>query len=228
MSGRSGRPAAGGIAFGAVALALLGAAGAGAQGLSGVALGPDGQPLAGHTVILHRVGAGGGATAGTDTTDASGAFTFTLDGDARSAYFAALRYEGELYIGPAADGSQSITDYVLEVTPSAAIGNVGGVGRGGALPPAQAQAPRQMPPTGAPTGGSSDAGALWLVGLLALATAAAFVLTAPRYRRRRTRDALIEVASIENRLAEDELTDDERDRLQARRDRVKEQLAPGG
>ncbi len=227
----TGRPGSGWARFARTAVTgaalglLLGPAMAGAQELSGVALGPDRQPLADHTVILHRVGAGGGATAGSDTTNAVGEFSFTLDGDAQSAYFAALRYDGELYIGPAADGSQSITDYVLEVNPAAAIGNVGGVSRGGALPPAQP--PRQTAPGGGSMG-SSDAGALWLVALLALGAAAVFVLTAPRYRRRRTRDAVIEVASIENRLAADELSEEERGRLQTRHDRLKEQLAPRG
>jgi hypothetical protein len=63
-----------------------------------------------------------------------------------------------------------------------------------------------------------------------VAAAAVFVFTAPRYRRRRTRDALMEVAGIENRLARaaDELSDEERERLQTRHDRLKEQLAPRG
>ena len=208
-----------------VAVATLAAAGtAAAQSVSGVALGPDGQPLADHTVILHRVGGGGGAMAGTDTTDASGAFRFDLDGDEQAVYFAALRYDGELYIGPAIEGAASRDDYVLEVSPAAAIGNVGAVGPGGGLPPAQP--PRAASPQAG--GGSSDAGALWLVAILAVVAAAAFVFTAPRFRQRRTRDALIELAGIENRLAgsSGERSEDERERLQARHDRLKEQLAP--
>ncbi len=67
-----------------------------------------------------------------------------------------------------------------------------------------------------------------LVVLLALAAAATFMYTAPRYRRRRTRETVMEVAGIENQLAgpEAELSPEERQRLEERRARLKEQLAP--
>jgi hypothetical protein len=173
-------------------------------------------------VLLHRVNEAGGALAATDTTDAAGRCDFELDGNDQSAYFAALRFEDEIYMGPPVQGGQTITDYVLEVSPSSSISAVTGA-MGGGMPPAQNPT---RPPA---SGGSSDVGALWLVGLLAIGAAAAFVLTAPRYRRRRTREALVELGTLESRLVGDEeLSDSERQRLAARRARLKEQLAPNG
>lgn len=203
-------------------------AGAAAQGIGGVALGPDGEPLVGVPVLLHRVDAGGGAMAGTDTTGPDGAFDFRLESADSALYFAALRYEGQLYVGPGTPaGSEPVTDYVLQVSPSTEVGAVGaamtgppGAGMGAPAPARPAQSTR--------SGGSSDAGAIWLVALLALAAAAAFIYTAPRYRRRRTRDALIELAGIENRLAApaSTLSEGEREQLEERHARLKEQLAP--
>lgn len=191
-----------------------------------MALGPDGAPLVDVPVVLHRVGMGGGALAGTDTTDLNGAFEFALEAQDSSVYFAAVRYQGQLYVGPAAQGGgEPVTGYVLQVGPSSEVGAVGAA-LGGAMgpPPAAARPSQATRRTG------SDAGALWLVSLLALSAAGVFVYTAPKYRRRRTRDAVIEIARIENRLAGEgeELEPGERDRLAARRDQLKEQLAPEG
>lgn len=199
-----------------------------AQGLSGVALDPEGAPLVGVPVLLHRVDAAGGAMAGTDTTGPDGAFGFRLESADSALYFAALRYEGQLYVGPGTPaGSEPVTDYVLQVSPSTEVGAVGaamtGPPGGGAGAPAPARPARTTR-----SGGSSDAGAIWLVALLALAAAAAFIYTAPRYRRSRTRDALMELAGIENRLAQPSsaLSAGEREELEERHARLKEQLAP--
>lgn len=204
----------------ALALALV-AAPAVAQEVTGVALGPDGEPLVGVTVVLHGVGAGGGAMAGTDTTGAQGEFSFDLpDGDT-NVYFAALRYEGSLYVGPAIEpGTGPVTGYVLQVEPTAEVGAVGAALSNATSPP-----PAQPRPA---SGSSSDTGALLLVAALALTAAAVFVFTAPRYRERRTRESVMEVARIENQLAEasQELDPEERQRLEARRDQLKEQLSP--
>lgn len=211
------------LAFLTFALLALQPGAGRAQQLTGVALGPDGQPLADQPVLLHRVNETGGALAATDTTDAEGQFGFALDGNEQSAYFAALRFDDEIYIGPAAQGDQTITGYVLEVSPSSSISAMSGAMTGGGMPPAR----NPTPVTG--SAASSDLGALWLVALLAIGAAAAFVLTAPRYRRRRTRDALVELATLENRLVgSEDLSDAERQRLAARRARLKEQLAPTG
>ncbi|NIQ56401.1 MAG: hypothetical protein GWN85_23900, partial [Gemmatimonadetes bacterium] len=58
-----------------------------AQELAGVALGPDGEPLAGVPVVLHRVGGGSGAFVATDTTTEEGGFQFALAADS-AVYFA--------------------------------------------------------------------------------------------------------------------------------------------
>lgn len=196
-----------------------------AQELAGVALGPDGEPLAGVSVILHGVGGGAGAMVGTDTTDAAGGFRFDLPVADSAVYFAALRYEGSLYIGPAAQaGAEPVEGYILRVGPESEAGAVASAlsGTSPAPPPARTAASTQRR-----AGGSSDTGALILVGLLALAAVGAFLVAAPRYRRRRTLDSVIALAEAENAL-EDAGTDEDRDRLTAQRDRLRKQLAPQG
>lgn len=191
-----------------------------AQELTGVALGPDDEPLAARAVVLHRVGGGGGAFVATDTTDAEGGFRFELEPGESGVYFAALRYEDGMYIGPAIEaGGDPVTGYILRVEPGSEAGAVASaLARPGPVPAAA----RPGAVTGG--GGVSDAGAFLLVGLLALTAAVAFVLAAPRYRRRRTRDALVRLAAIENTLTED--AGEDRPRLQATRDRLRKQLAP--
>lgn len=195
---------------------------AAAQQLSGVAQGPEGQPLSGLPVVLHRVGGGGGAFVATDTTTPEGRFQFPL-GEADSAiYFVALRYDGRMYIGPAVEGGgEAVSGYVVRVEPGSEAGAVASALSG------QRTTTRPASPAARTESVSSDAGAFILVGLLALAAGAAFVMAAPRYRHRTTRDALIELATVENALAEPESPDD-RDRLLAIRDRLRKQLAPGG
>jgi hypothetical protein len=210
----------GGVA--ALALALLAAAApSDAQGLSGVALAPGGEPLADYPVVLHRVGGGGGAFVGTDTTGPDGAFRFILESPDSAVYFAAVRFEGRMYIGPAVQGggTEPITGYALRVEPGAEAGAVASALSGPTAAPQAA-----LPATGTGRGAGSDTGAYLLVGLLALAAAAAYLFAAPRYRRQRTREAVIELARLENRLADADPTD--RDRLATERDRQRERLAP--
>ncbi|MGK7311080.1 MAG: hypothetical protein ACN0LA_02480 [Candidatus Longimicrobiales bacterium M2_2A_002] len=213
------------LVLAAVLAALATASTASAQEIAGVALGPDGEPLVGAAVVLHRVGTGGGAVAGRDTTGPNGEFSFPLATSDSSVYFAAVRYQERLYVGPAAEGGgEPVTGYVLQVGPESEIGAVGAALGGAAGPP-----PARARPSRATRQTDSDTGALLLVALLAVSAAAAFIFTAPRYRRRRTREAVIEVAGIENRLADpgEALDAEERERLEARRDQLKEQLAPG-
>lgn len=198
---------------------LLQAGPATAQELTGVALGPDGDPLADVPVVLHRVGGGGGAFVATDTTNDEGGFRFQLEPDS-AVYFAALRYDGRMYIGPAAHaGGEPVSGYLLRVDPSTEAGAVASALSGQAPAPAPAMPARQT------ASGDSDLGAFLLVGLLALAAVGAFLFAAPRYRHRRTQDGVIELASLENALADAD-SDDERARLRAARDRLREQLAP--
>lgn len=218
-----------------LATLLLTAAGAHGQSLAGVAIGPDGRPLAETSVVLHRVGAGGGAFIGTTTTAADGGFRFTLEAADAAVYFAALRYEGAVYIGPAVEaGGEPISDYLLRVGPGSEAGAVASaLAQPGPLPSATRPAAQ-----GSPSVASSDAGAFALVGLMGVAAVAAFLFAAPRYRTHRTRTALIELAEAENSLADPgaaaadpDDTDAEdaeagRRRLEATRDRLRKQLAP--
>lgn len=205
----------------AVAAALHDPGTAAAQQLTGTALGPDGQPLSGTPVILHRVGGAGGAFVDTDTSDADGRFRFTLTADS-AIHFAALRFDGRIYIGPAAQGGREVTDYVIEVAPANEAGAVASALSGSeAAPPA----PRAGLPSGASARGAPEVGALVLLGLLALAAAGIFLVAAPRYRRRRTLNGLIELAAVENELAGAE-SGEARNRLEATRDRLRKQLAP--
>lgn len=194
---------------------------ASAQELTGVALGPDGGPLTGHVVVLHQVGSGGAGSVSTDTTDGAGGFQFQLEPGA-GVYFAALRYEGRMYIGPAAEGGdEPVTGYVLRVEPGAEAGAVASGLAGSMRPPPPAARPAAST---AGRAGGAGAGPYVLVGLLALTAAVAFVVSAPRYRRRRTREALIELAGVENALA-DPARADERAALEAEATRLRERLA---
>ncbi len=193
---------------------------AGAQELTGVALGPDGQGLAEVPVVLHRVGGGGGGFVATDTTDAEGGFRFALESADTAIYFAALRYDGRMYIGPALEaGGEPVSDYILQVEPGSEAGAVASALSG------TGPAPMPARPAQAAGGGGSDTGALLLVGFLALASVAAFLYAAPRYRQRRTRDAVIQLAAAENALADGPDPEDTA-RLEATRDGLRSQLAP--
>lgn len=191
-----------------------------AQELTGVALGPDEEPLAGVPVVLHRVGGGGGAFVATDTTNAEGGFRFDLEGGGGEIYFAALRHEGAMYIGRAIEArGEPVTGYILRVEPGSEAGAVASTLSG------QGPAPTSARPAQASRTGASDLGAIMLVALLAIGAAAAFMIAAPRYRRHRTREALIRLATAENALADPEGGAD-RARLEATRDRLRNQLAP--
>lgn len=197
-----------------------------AQEVAGTAVGPHGEPLADVVVALHRIGDMGGANVASVTTDADGRFRFQVDVPDSATYFAAMRYNDRMYIGPPAmAGVERITDYLLVVDPAAEAGAVAGAlsGQMGG----QGQAPGGQRPggvTGGAGGGTTDM-ALLMVGLLALTAAALFMFTAPRHRRRRTRDALVELATVENELAASP-EDDERQRLLGRRHQLRRQLAP--
>jgi len=200
-----------------------------AQEVAGVALGPHGEVLPDVVVALHRIGEmGGGANVASVTTDSEGRFRFDIEVADSAMYFAAMRYADRMYIGPPAlGGVERVTDYVLVAEPAAEAGAVasalsgdgGGMGGVGGMGAAM---PRAVPGS---AGTAGDERALWLVALIALTAAGLFITTAPRYRRRRTRDALVEVATVENRLAEDP-SDDERQELLRRRHQLRERLAP--
>jgi 5-hydroxyisourate hydrolase-like protein (transthyretin family) len=203
------------------AAALMGVAGApaAAQVLDGLALGPDGQPLPGVPVALHRVGGMGGSSVASATTDEEGRFQFEIQVADSAIYFAATRYEGKMYIGPAAQaGADPITNYVLRVEPSAEAGNMAS-SLSGMTPPTPVARPASA------TAGESAPWVPWIVLVLALAAAATFLVTAPRSRLRRTRESMVQLARLENRLADPDF-DGDRDAVVARRDALRERLAP--
>lgn len=203
----------------ALALWLI-PSGAWAQELTGVALGPDAAPLADVPVVLHQVGGGGGAFVSTDTTDGEGGFRFALEGDGGEIYFAALRYDGAMYIGPAVEaGGDPVSGYVLRVEPGSEAGAVASaLSSQGPVPTAGGRAQRGRTR-------AADLGAIVLVAILAIGAAAAFMIAAPRYRRHRTREALVRLATAENALDDpDDVAD--RARLEATRERLRKQLAP--
>jgi hypothetical protein len=218
------------VALAGVIMTLMATPGAAAgQEVQGVALDPDGDPLPGVVVALHRIGdMGSGANVASVTTDEAGRFRFEVEVADSALYFAAMRYADAMYIGPPAmAGVERVEDYVLRAEPSAEAGAVAsalsrqpGMGMGRGMPAGAVQAPG----VGATGQGGTDI-ALIVVALLALAAAGLFITTAPRYRRHRTRDTLIEVATLENRLAEDPLPD-ERAELERRRDQLRSRLAP--
>lgn len=174
---------------------LLGAGPLAAQEIAGVAMDSTGRPLPEVPVALHRVGGGSGATVAATTTDAEGRFQFFIEVVDSAVYFVAMRHADRMYIGPPARGGvERITDYEVRADAGSEAGAVASALSG--------DAPlRPMTPPGTPQPSSSGAGAVWFVGILALVVAVVFVTTAPTYRRRRKREALVELATLENRLA---------------------------
>jgi hypothetical protein len=204
-------------------LALLAPAGAGAQEVRGVAVGPEGEPLPDMVVALHRIGdAGAGASVASVTTDEDGRFRFEVATADSALYFAAMRYGERMYIGPPAmAGVERVTGYVLAADPSAEAGAVAAALS--APPRAASGAAAQSSRQGA--AGQGSEAALWLAALLALGAAAIFITSAPRYRRRRTRETLVELATLENQLAAGPDPEDRGDMVR-RRDQLRERLAP--
>jgi hypothetical protein len=206
----------------ALAAALMPAL-ATAQEVRGVALDPYGQPIPGVVVALHRVGdMGAGANVASVTTDAEGRFEFRVEEADSALYFAAMRYEGSMYIGPAAmAGLERVTGYQLVADPAAEAGAVATALAGQGAGAAQPAAATRDGPAGAIAGDT----ALLVVGVLALAVAGMFMAAAPPYRRRRTRDAVLELATIEEELAAGP-GNEERQRLLRRRQDLRGRLAP--
>lgn len=187
----------------AVAGGLLAVHAAAAQGaaLQGQVVGPDG-PVTGLDVALHRVTPEGGANIDEATTDDDGRFTFAVKFSmADSAvYFAAVRMDDELYVGTPIREVPA-EPYVIRVGPGAASVPMGGAGpvNGMAAPP--------------PEQGGSNTGtlAVFLViglGILGVVVyAMAHTLGSGPDRRR---ELLVELAALEEAMAGEALSDEER------------------
>lgn len=159
---------------------------------AGRVLGPDGTPLPGQDVVLHRVDAAGGATIAETVSDADGAFSMTAaaTADTSAVFFVAARHAGELYIGPPfKPGMPGTMDQQIQVgvpgmSASAMLAQDGGT----ALPP---------------TGTRPVTSRTWLLLLVPLLGVAAVALSViiPRRRIPEDRALLIRVARLDETAA---------------------------
>lgn len=159
--------------------------------VEGRVVGPDGQPVAGQAVVLHRVTPEGGTLLAQATAGDDGRFALEAPGPvpADAVFFVASRYEGRLYIGPMLRPPlEAGSEVTLEVgDPTRAL----------ELAAAPATAPPQALP-GAATGTSRR----WLLllapvaGLLGVVGWAISAAVGPGRRRR----LLIRIAQLDNRF----------------------------
>jgi hypothetical protein len=175
-------------------LALAIAASISAQSSIGIVrghvLGPDGKPLPGQAVVLHRVTGSNGLTVATGTSESDGSFrlrvTDVTTASEDAVYFLAARYNQELYIGDAFKAPFDTTadhNVRVGVAETSARALVSGVGDDPAVP--------QAPPPKDPT--------RWLIFIMpALALIALIVmLFGPRGRVPARRRILLEIAKLD-------------------------------
>lgn len=203
----------------ALAGALLACSTASAQAdlhVTGRVVGPDGTPLAGQSVVLHRVDAAGGATIADATSGDDGRFELNAPGvaDSSAVFFIAARYEGELYIAPPfRAGESSMAEQLVRVgVPELSATTLMGSAAPG--PP--------MPPAGRPATPRS-----WLllaVPLLGVAAVALYALV----RRRGVppeRALLIRLAELDEAI--DAAPAAERAGMESERARLADQVRVG-
>ena len=157
--------------------------------LDGQVIGPDGSPVSGQVVVLHRVAGGSGATVAEDTSDAEGRFTLRFEpasDEATATYFVASRWEGELYIGPPfRTPIDTAGDYTMQVgVPGTSASTLLGTA---------AQRPQPM---AAPAPFPYRTWLFLIIPLLVMALAAGYLLTRGRGRLRR-RQLLLEIARLD-------------------------------
>ncbi|MGH7130233.1 MAG: hypothetical protein ACREIV_16810 [Planctomycetaceae bacterium] len=150
--------------------------------MEGVVLDASGEAIAGLDVVLHRVTAEGGVVVAESRTGDDGRFIMQLaDSAGAGVFFVAVRYEGQLHIGPMIRppfpaGSEYVVRVGVDPMESAAATGV--------------QEPRQE---------DSTVGPALVIGLLGGGVAAAVVLAARRPSARRR--LLIRLARKEERAA---------------------------
>ncbi len=153
-----------------------------------------GKPVPDIAVSLHRVGPAGGTQVGVDTTDAEGRFHFAaVSTGPGEVLFAAVRYEGELYVGQPLEAAMPRNDYEIEVGNRANAVNLGPV----TSPQAEPAAPVPQPVL------QRNATRFWAgIVLLALAAGAFLLLRRPARRGAppEWRRTLMELAAVEERL----------------------------
>ena len=157
----------------------------------GAILGPDNAPLAGQSVVLHRVQASAGETVSETTTSADGRFELMLPpaSDSSAIYFVATRYEGELYIGaPFRAGEQTPGGQIIQVGVAGTSANAMLEGSGTAAMPQ---------PVGRPL--TNRNWLLFVIPLVGVAAVAVYALV-PRSRIPPDRALLIRIAELDERM----------------------------
>lgn len=165
-------------------------------GIRGTVLGPDGAPLAGVEVMLHRMTDTTGGLVARESTDSAGRFAFPVADRQGAVLFAAASRDGVLYVGPVlAPEAPLPDDYQIRITGAAETGSIV-LEDGTVMPPAAfSGALVETPPP--PTSGDRDARRTTLVflGLASMLAAFAFVWR-DRARARSWRAAILELAEL--------------------------------
>ena len=158
----------------------------------GRVIGPANSGLDSQRVVLHRVAGSEGATIAETTSAENGAFELVapLSGDTSALLFVAVRYEGELYIGPAFREAEGGMDQVIQVgmpgTSASAL-----IGDGSTTAPPRA--------VGRAT--TSRSWLLWVIPLVGVLAVGLYMLV-PRSRIPADRALLIRVAELDERVQE--------------------------
>lgn len=183
------------------------------QGMSvrGRVVGPDGAPVAGQRVVLHRVDAAGGTTVAETETDEEGRFTLAAPAtmDTTGVFFVAARYENELYIGDPFRAGEQAAEPTLHV-------GIPGMSATAMLREAEAQMPF---PAGRPA--TTPSWLLFLVPALGVSGVALYLLV-PRRRIAAERTLYIRIAELDERM--DTAPEGQRDSLREERTRLIERL----
>jgi hypothetical protein len=142
--------------------------------LEGQVIDRAGQPVANIAVVLHRVTADGGAVVGQTTSEEGGRFRIEAHADSltEGVYFVAVRYEGQLHIGPMIQPPfPAGSDYVVQI---------------GAAAMELGSSPAGAPAAAPPTDEGHGRGPLLVIGLIGgvLAALAVIVSRRPSARRR--------------------------------------------
>jgi hypothetical protein len=174
----------------------------------GRVIGPDSEAVSDQRILLHRVGAGEAANVAETRTGAGGEFVLraVAEQDTSVIFFAALMYEGELYMGPMfRAGGEVPGEQVIQVgiPGTSATAMLEGSGQAGAIPMGRPATNRNW--------------LLLAIPLLGVAAVAVYALV-PRSRIAADRALLISIAEIDERLmtappAQRELLAGERERL---------------
>lgn len=163
--------------------------------LNGVIVDSLGEPLASMPVALHRVSGEGGANVDQTTSDAEGRFAFSIEMTGDSAlYFAATRAGSFLYVGPPIRGGSSPEEYVVIVGPEGNRIPMGAPSAAGAAP-----ASRPASPARSFDEGAAGSAVLLTAAVVMLAALVFGVRWSQRRRERGRREALLELARLEER-----------------------------